>query len=102
MKFFFIKDKVDQGDVRIEHLGTEDMWVDVLTKPKQGKSFRKDRMKLMNCPLNWQEPGVTAPQSRGAGVTMAPKTDLHEHKLKVQVGGERRKPPQKALAIILQ
>ena len=59
MKYFFIKDQVDKGEVKIEHLGTEDMWVDVLTKPKQGKPFRKDRAKLMNCPIDWQEPGVT-------------------------------------------
>ena len=60
MKFFYIKDQVDKGDVVINHLGTEDMWVDVLTKPKQGKPFRKDRSKIMNCPLDWQEPGVTS------------------------------------------
>ena len=59
MKYFFIKDQVDQGEVKIEHLGTEDMWVDMLTKPKQGKAFRIDRAKLMNCPVDWQEPGVT-------------------------------------------
>ena len=35
------------------------MWVDILTKPKQGKAFRRDRAKLMNCPIDWQEPGVT-------------------------------------------
>ena len=34
MKFFFVKNQVDRGDIVIKHLGTESMWVDVLTKPK--------------------------------------------------------------------
>lgn len=35
-KFFFITDdEVDNGDVILEHLPTEQMWIDVNTKPKQ-------------------------------------------------------------------
>ena len=29
------------------------MWADVLTKPKQGSGFRKDRAHLMNIPTNY-------------------------------------------------
>ncbi len=36
MKYFFVKDKVEDGEIKIEHTTTEKMWVDVLTKPKQG------------------------------------------------------------------
>jgi hypothetical protein len=36
MKFFFVKDKVDDGEVKIEHLPDEKMWIDMLTKPSQG------------------------------------------------------------------
>ena len=49
VKFFFVKDQVDKGEIEVKHLGTEDMWVDMLTKPKQGTPFCKDRAKLMNC-----------------------------------------------------
>jgi hypothetical protein len=49
-RYFFIKDKVDQGEVSIEHQPTDMMWSDVLTKPKQGKGFRLDRSMLMNVP----------------------------------------------------
>ena len=35
-KYFFITDKIEQGEVKIEHLPTERMWIDVNTKPKQG------------------------------------------------------------------
>ena len=59
IKYFFIKDQLDQGEVEIKHLGTEKMWVDMLTKPTQGKAFRKDRDKLVNCPVAWQELGMT-------------------------------------------
>ena len=36
-KYFFIKDKVDQGEIEIRKKDTDDMWCDVCTKPKQGK-----------------------------------------------------------------
>jgi hypothetical protein len=49
-RYFFIKDKIDQGEVSIEHQPTNMMWSDVLTKPKQGKGFRADRAMLMNVP----------------------------------------------------
>ena len=39
----------------------EDMWCDILTKPKQGKSFRIDRSKLMGCDVDWDEQNI-APQ----------------------------------------
>jgi hypothetical protein len=49
-RYFYIKDKVDQGEVSIQHQPMDKMWSDVLTKPKQGKGFRLDRAMLMNVP----------------------------------------------------
>ena len=51
-RYFFIKDKIDQGEVSIEHQPTNMMlmWSDVLTKPKQGKGFSVDMAMLMNVP----------------------------------------------------
>jgi hypothetical protein len=46
-RYIFIKDKVDSGEVTIEHKPTDEMFLDVLTKPKQGKGFRQDRAMLM-------------------------------------------------------
>ena len=54
-RFFFIKDKVDKGEVEIQHCPTEMMWADVLNKPKQGKSFREFRGELMNVPLDYDD-----------------------------------------------
>jgi hypothetical protein len=47
IRYFFVKDKVDQGEVEIEYLCTEDMRADILTKPLQGELFRKMRAALM-------------------------------------------------------
>lgn len=49
LRYFFIKDKVQSGDVSIEYRPTDQMWSDVLTKPKQGTAFRQDWAMLMNC-----------------------------------------------------
>ena len=54
-KYFFIKDKVEQGEIEIRKKDTDDMWCDVCTKPKQGKPFRKDRAMIMNCPMDWPD-----------------------------------------------
>ena len=34
-KFFFIKDQVDSGEIRVMHCPTQGMWVDVLMTPLQ-------------------------------------------------------------------
>jgi hypothetical protein len=47
--YFYIKEKIEQGEVSIDWAPTDKMWSDVLTKPKQGKGFRVDRAMLMNC-----------------------------------------------------
>ena len=52
MRYFFIKDCVDRGEVTIKHCPTKEMWSDILTKPKQGKEFFIMRSKLMGCPVN--------------------------------------------------
>jgi hypothetical protein len=54
-RYFFVTDKVAQGDLEIEHQGAEEMWADILTKPLQGKAFREFWAKLMNCAVNYQE-----------------------------------------------
>lgn len=51
IRFFFVKDKIDSGDVKIEYLPTGEMIADILTKPLQGGLFRKLRRQL----LNWDE-----------------------------------------------
>jgi hypothetical protein len=54
-KFFFIKDKLDSGEIRVIDCPAEEMWADVLTKPLQGMAFRTMREQLMNCAINYKD-----------------------------------------------
>ena len=49
IRYFFVKDRVEQGDVKIEYMPTGDMVADVLTKPLQGSLFARLRDLLLNC-----------------------------------------------------
>ena len=49
IRYFFVKDRVEQGDVKIEYMPTGDMIADVLTKPLQGSLFARLRDLLLNC-----------------------------------------------------
>jgi hypothetical protein len=66
-KFFFIKDRVNEGEIKVIDCPTEEMWADVMTKPLQGTAFRVMRAELMNCPVHYEDPteGIDAPPIRG-------------------------------------
>jgi hypothetical protein len=55
VRYFFIKDMIEQGEVSVEHCPTKEMWADVLTKPLQGYLFYLMRSKLMGCPIYLSE-----------------------------------------------
>jgi hypothetical protein len=50
IRFFWIKERVDNGEINVKHLPTGDMFANVLTKPLQGKQFVRERMLLTNWP----------------------------------------------------
>ena len=58
---FFVKDTLDQDLITNDHCPTQApfpdkrMWVDILTKPKQGVAFREDRSVLMNCAVDYTD-----------------------------------------------
>ncbi len=56
VKFFTIKDRVDDGEIKVIDCPTEVMWVDIMTKPLQGTVFCVMRAELMNCPVNYENP----------------------------------------------
>ncbi len=41
-------ERIDEGDVDVEHFGTEMMFANVLTKPVQGAQFERERRGLTN------------------------------------------------------
>jgi hypothetical protein len=48
LRYFFIKDHIDNGDIVLEHCPTEEMLADFFTKPLQGSLFYKLRDLIMN------------------------------------------------------
>ena len=62
VKYYFMKDKVDWGEITIEHCPTEQMWTDINKKPKQGAVFRDFRGHVMGIPADYNDarmqPGV--------------------------------------------
>eukprot|EP01034_Spumella_vulgaris_P043741 gene43741-54354_t len=48
IRHFWVKERVDGGEITIEHLGTADMFANALTKPVQGQQFVKERLGLTN------------------------------------------------------
>ena len=53
--FFLITDKMEKGDVSVEHRVTEEMWVDGNIKSLQGAEFRLFRSKVMGIPENYDD-----------------------------------------------
>jgi ABC-type nitrate/sulfonate/bicarbonate transport system substrate-binding protein len=48
IRYYWIKDRVDAGEVEIVYMPTEDMIADALTKPLQGEAFKRLRQLLLN------------------------------------------------------
>jgi hypothetical protein len=48
IRYFWLKEKVADGTVVIEHLGTAAMFANLLTKPLQGAQFIAERQALTN------------------------------------------------------
>lgn len=48
IRHFWLNEKVAQEEVLIEHLGTADMFANILTKPVQGAQFDRERQGLTN------------------------------------------------------
>ena len=48
VRYFFVKDRVESGEIQIQHMPTDDMIADFLTKPLVGARFTKLKQKLLN------------------------------------------------------
>jgi hypothetical protein len=77
VKYYLIKDKVDRGEITIEHCPTEQMWTDINTMPKQGAVFRAFRGHVMGISADYNDasfatrcnfrPSVNATHTKGSG-----------------------------------
>ena len=48
VRYYFITDRIEKGDLKIEYCPTDDMVADYMTKPLQGDKFRKFRKEILN------------------------------------------------------
>jgi hypothetical protein len=76
VRYFFIKDRVGAGEIKIKHCPTNDMLADHFTKSVQGSQFHKLRSKIQGIPedsndalMGWDRPslktkmvGIPSPQ----------------------------------------
>jgi hypothetical protein len=51
IRYFWVKERVDKGEAKIEYLRSEDMYANVLTKPLQGAQFVRER----GCLTGWAQ-----------------------------------------------
>ena len=51
IRYFFLTDQVEKGNLTIEYCPTDDMVGDFHTKPLQGEKFRKFRNEILGCEL---------------------------------------------------
>ena len=48
IRYYFLSDRIANGELRVEYCPTDDMVADYFTKPLQGDKFRKFRKIIMN------------------------------------------------------
>jgi hypothetical protein len=51
IRYFFVTDRINKGELRVEYCPTTDMLADFFTKPLQGSVFRKLRARILNLPI---------------------------------------------------
>ena len=51
IRYFFVTDQKEKGNISIQYCPTEHMTGDYMTKPVHGKKFKKFRQEIMNLPL---------------------------------------------------
>ena len=54
-RYFLVKDKIEGGELEIEHKGTGEMWSDMLIKPLQGHLWYVMKSNLMNVPVDYDD-----------------------------------------------
>jgi hypothetical protein len=53
IKYFCTKERVDNGEMKIEHKGTKEMYANVQMKPLQGSQFVYERTCLTGWPMHY-------------------------------------------------
>jgi hypothetical protein len=91
-RYFLVKDKIEGGELEIEHKGTGEMWSDMLTKPLQGHLWCVMRSNLMNVPVDYDDEA----ERRNTHPDLLPKEEPEE-----QVQRENNAVLKKAVGLML-
>jgi hypothetical protein len=94
-KFFFIKDRIDAGEMKVTHCPTKEMWADELTKPLQGRAFRLMRSKLMSCSMDYEDQEVL--EEKSPKMSVVNKGKARSIKPKPVTGRVRHRAPTQTL-----
>ena len=73
VRYFFITDRIKQGQLRVEYCSTDEMWADFHTKPLQGRKFIYFRNLIMNSP-GYGEAETSASPQECVGTNGSPST----------------------------
>ena len=58
IRYFFVKDHIDKGEIRVEYCPLYLMLADFFTKPLQGKKFYEFRESILGNPVKGRKEGV--------------------------------------------
>jgi hypothetical protein len=47
IRYFWLKERIELGEVALQHVPTKELVADIMTKPLQGELFRRLRDKLL-------------------------------------------------------
>ena len=50
IKYFWLKERVDMGEAKVKHLGTKNMYANMLMKPLQRAQFKMERKGVTGWP----------------------------------------------------
>ena len=68
VRYFFIKDRVDKGEIKIKYCATEKMLADYHTKPLQGKVMNMFRKVIMGHEtIKWLDQQLSTSKERVGG-----------------------------------
>ena len=48
VRYYFITDRINKGELKVEHCPTQDMLADLFTKPLLGSQFKRLRALVLN------------------------------------------------------
>ena len=53
VRYFFVKEKINEGEIDVEYTSTLQMLADMFTKPLHGELFRDVRTKVLGCYVSY-------------------------------------------------